>query len=250
MVFILVFTRIAALIMTAPAFGSRAAPIRVRALLALAIALVAAPVFWNVAYVEATSLVDFTLLLLREVVLGVVMGLSVTILMTGFQVAGLLVGQMSGMSIADIFDPNFNDSTPLFARLMDLIATLVFVAIGGHRLVLRALLDTFTALPPGRRGVPEGIAEGLTQLLGQSFALGIRAAAPVLVAVLLSVLVMGLIGRTLPQLNILAVGFSLNILIMLATLSVSLGAIVWLLQDELGPTLDAAAGMLAPRAES
>jgi flagellar biosynthetic protein FliR len=70
-----------------------------------------------------------------------------------------------------------------------------------------------------------------------SFIVGVRAAAPAMVALLSSVLILGLISRTLPQLNVIAVGFSLNAMVMLAVLSLSLGGVVWAFQDEVGPTL-------------
>jgi flagellar biosynthetic protein FliR len=102
-------------------------------------------------------------------------------------------------------------------------------------------------MPPGEARFSENILTMLLELTTQSFVLGIRAAAPVLVALLLSVLVLGLISRTLPQLNVLAVGFSLNSMIMLATMAISLGAIAWLFQQEAGAALESIRGaVLAP----
>jgi flagellar biosynthetic protein FliR len=162
----------------------------------------------------------------REAMLGLALGLAVMILFTGLQLTGQIMGQMSGMSLADVFDPSSGTSVPVFAQLLDVVTLSVFVAIGGHRQVLDALLDTFRARPPGGDDFPANVVPTLTTVLGESFLIGFRAAAPMMVALLMSVLILGLISRTLPQLNVIAVGFSINSLIMLAVFSVSLGVIV------------------------
>jgi flagellar biosynthetic protein FliR len=107
-----------------------------------------------------------------------------------------------------------------------------FVAIGGHRLLIRALLETFRWRPPGVHELPTGIVAAVTDVVHQSFLMGIRAGAPVMVALLMAILVLGLISRTLPQLNVIAIGFSLNSMVMMLTLALSLGAIAWVLQEQ------------------
>ena len=82
-----------------------------------------------------------------------------------------------------------------------MLAVCVFFLLGGHRAAMAGLLDSFHAIPPGSGAAPRSLAEGLSTLVGQSFSLGIRAAAPALTALMLATLVLGLIGRTLPQLK-------------------------------------------------
>jgi flagellar biosynthetic protein FliR len=173
--------------------------------------------------------------------------MGVTVLLLGVQLAGHAAGHMSGMAIADIFDPSFNSSVPIFAQLLDVVTVLLFVAIGGHRVVVDALLETFRWIPPGEVAMSADAIPSLIEIVQQSFLLGIRAASPMIVALLLSMLVMGLISRTLPQLNILAVGLSLNSMVMLSAMAVSLGTIVWLFQDRLEPTISAVWTMFVTR---
>jgi flagellar biosynthetic protein FliR len=111
----------------------------------------------------------------------------------------------------------------------------VFVAVGGHRIVTQALLDTFVALPPGHAALGNSFVQVLTSILTQAFSLGARAAAPLIVSLLLSNIVLGLISRTLPQINVIAVGFGLNALLALAVLFLSVGAAAWTFQE---PTID------------
>ncbi|MEQ8791416.1 MAG: flagellar biosynthetic protein FliR [Pirellulaceae bacterium] len=240
LVFLLVLTRVSGLVMTAPVMGMQTAPVRVRGMVAVALAALVTPLAAEQVYFEhpPTSIIDLVTLAAGELVVGLSMGLGTMILFAGLQLTGQIAGQMSGMQLADIFDPGFETNVPLFARLLDLITLAVFLAIGGHREVLRALLDTFQWMPPGEARFSEGVLTMLVELSTQSFVLGIRAAAPIMVSLLLSILVLGLISRTLPQLNVLAVGFSLNTMIMLATLAISLGAIAWLFQQEAGLALE------------
>lgn len=236
--FVLVLTRISGLMMTAPIFGPREVPMRVRAMLTLGVALLVTPLQLHVQVGDPGNLMNLMVMMAGEAIIGLALGLGVMILFSGLQLTGQVIGQMSGAQLADVFDPSFDQSVPLYGRLMEMVALAVFVLIGGHREVMDALLATFAALPLGGGGFNPGLGEAIVAVLTQSFVLAIRAAAPAVVALLMSVLIMGLISRTLPQLNILAVGFSLNALLMLAVIAMSLGGIAWVFQDEVGPSLD------------
>ena len=227
-VFVLVLTRVSGLMLVAPIFGSRNVPMHVRGFLAVGLSLIVTPLQTQAA-VNPSNLIDLLLLVGREALLGLALGLAVLILFTGLQLTGQVIGQISGMSLADVFNPTYEADVSIFSQLLDVVAIAAFLAIGGHRQVLEALLDTFQARPPGSGEFPVGVAATLVELLGESFVVGVRAAAPVMVALLMSVLILGLISRTLPQLNVIAIGFNLNSLIMLAVLSVCIGAMVGVL---------------------
>lgn len=235
MLFTLVLARTSALVMTAPLFGSLALPRQVRALLAVMLTLLVLPVQLNASLLPVTNIIDYARLLVNEVLVGLLLGLGITILLSGIQVAGQVVSQMSGLSLADIFSPGFDEDVSIFSQLFYFLTLAVFVAVGGHRIVIGALLETFAWSPPGQAALGGSFVEVLTNVATLSFALGIRAAAPLLAALLLSTLVLGLISRTLPQINILAVGFGFNSLLALGMLFLSLGAVAWAFQE---PTID------------
>ncbi len=217
--------------MTAPIFGSRSVPIRIRAFLAIGFALIITPVQFDESRVMPTDIVNLLVLLTREAVLGLALGLAVMILFAGLHLTGQVIGQMSGMALAETYDPTFDTSVPVFTQLLDAVTMSVFIAIGGHRQIMAALLDTFRWRPPGIRDLPTSVVDTLTQVTSESFIVGIRAGAPVMVALFMAVLILGLISRTLPQLNVIAVGFSLNSMVMMLTLAASMGALAWVVQD-------------------
>jgi len=238
LLFTLVLTRVSGLTMTAPVFGGKDIPIRVRALFALAIALVILPTQWHISVTHPGTTLNYLVYLGAELMVGLCLGLGIVVLFGGLQIAGALVGRLGGLMLADIFDPSTETNVPVFSRLLFLVALAVFVCIGGHRMVMAALLDTFSALPPGGGSIPASLPDAFVTLVSQSFALGIRAAMPLVVALLLSTLVLGLISRTLPQLNILMVGFGLNSMLTFALLGLSLGTAIWAFQDQIEPTLE------------
>jgi len=236
--FALVFARVAGLTMTAPIYGTNDVPLQVRVLLAAALALLIAPLEWHGATVPVGSLVHFLTMLGVEAAIGACLGLGVLVLLHSMTLAGEMIAQASGLGIAEMFDPTIEENVSHFSRLMFLAAVTIFLCIGGHRMVMAGLLDTFQTIPPGSAAFPGSLADGFTTLVGISFSLGVRVAAPVVTSLLLATLVLGLIGRTLPQLNVLALGFGLNSLLAFAALGLTLGAAAWAFQDQIQPAME------------
>jgi flagellar biosynthetic protein FliR len=235
MVFTLVLARTSGLILTAPIFSSLGLPRQVRALLAVAMALLVTPVYLETSLPPVANLGQYAHLLVNEVAVGLLIGMGINILFSGTMVAGQIVSQMSGLSLADVFNPGFDENASVFSQLFYFLVLAVFVAVGGHRMMTEALLDTFAWAPPGQAMLGATFVEALTSVMTQSFVFGLRAAAPLLIALFLSTLVLGLVSRTLPQINIIAVGFGLNSLLVLAMLTLSVGTVAWTFQ---GPVAD------------
>ena len=172
-----------------------------------------------------------------EAILGACLGLGLLVFLHGMTLAGQMIGQASGLGISEVFDPMLDESVPVFSDCC--FAGLVRVSL--HRRASLddvGLLDTFRTIPPGSGLSPRSLADGFTTLVAMSFSLGVRVAAPAVTALLLATLILGLIGRTLPQLNVLSMGFGLNALLALAALALSLGAAAWAFQDQIQPAME------------
>jgi flagellar biosynthetic protein FliR len=243
--FTLVLVRTSGLVIAAPIYGGSDVPAQVRVFLAFALALLMTPGQLAAPVPAPETLVGYAVLVGGEVVVGLVLGLGIMILLSGMQLAGQIVGQLSGMSLAEVFSPTADANLPLFSQVLYLFTLAVFVAIGGHRLVMGGLLDTFAAMPPGSATLSASTADAMTTLVVQSFSLGIRAVAPVTVALLLTTIVMGIISRTLPQLNVMSFGFGVSALATLGTLWVSLGSIAWIFQEQIEPAVEAVISALS-----
>ena len=251
LIFTLVLTRTSGVLVASPIFGATQAPATVRALISLTLAVLIMPSQWFATVPYPGSLLVYVVVIGSELVIGLVLGLGITIVLGGIQMAGDLMSRVGGLTLSDVFDPTTSTNVPLFSQMLGLLSTALFMIIGGHRILLGGLLDTFSAIPPGgsmaiilgttgggpSSGLAASLVEMLLVLITQSFHVAIRAAAPVVTAVLLATLVLGLISRTLPQLNVMVVGFGLNAMITFGILLLSLGATLLVFQDQIVPTL-------------
>jgi flagellar biosynthesis protein FliR len=250
LIFTLVLTRISGLLIATPIFGMTQAPATVRALISLSLAVLIMPSQWYATLPYPGSMLVYIGILAGELMFGLVLGLGVTIILGGIQMAGDLMSRVGGITLADLFDPTTSTNVPLFSQMLGLLSTALFLIIGGHRMLVGGLLDSFSAVPPGGcvamffspagGGAGSGLLSSLLEmtivLLTQSFHISIRAAAPVVTAVLLATLVLGLVSRTLPQLNVMVVGFGLNAMITFGVFFLSLGATLLVFQDQIVPT--------------
>ncbi|HCK41928.1 MAG: flagellar biosynthetic protein FliR [Planctomycetaceae bacterium] len=225
--FTLVLARVGALVMSAPIFSSAAIPLQARAFLVVSISLLISPLVAIHPPADMTHLIIYGKYLASEALVGLLLGFGITLFLSGIQVTGQIVSQLGGTAVAEVFDPTANSNVSIYSQLFYFLTLTMFVLLDGHRLVMDALLDTYHTIPPGRASLGSTYVEALTTLLSQSFMLGLRAAAPAMTALLLATLVLGLVGRTMPQINILAVGFGLNALLTLGCLFTSLGAVAW-----------------------
>jgi flagellar biosynthesis protein FliR len=238
LVFVLVLTRVSGLLVLAPVWGSSMIPARVRALLAIGISLIISPLLWGTRVEDPGNVLHLLVLVSGEFVVGLSLGLAVYIYFAGLELAGQLMGQMSGMSLADVASPMYDTSVPVFSEFLNVLMLSVFVVVGGHQYLLDALLQAFQQMPPGQTHLSASLVDALTNITALSFTVGLQIAAPVMVALLLSIVIMGLISRTLPQLNILAVGFSVNSTVMLGALLLSLGILTRVFHEQSFAAID------------
>jgi flagellar biosynthetic protein FliR len=248
-VFTLVLSRVSGLVVTAPFLAPTGMPLHVRALLTAAIALLLTPTQLSASFSHPTDLVAYALLIGSELLLGMILGLGVMILVSGVQIAGQLISQLSGVSLGDVFSPGFDSEVPVIAHLMYLVTLAVFLLIDGHRYLMRALLDTFNTIPLGGGRLPDTLGETIATLLTESFSLGVRAAAPAMVALVLATVLLGLISRTIPQINVMAVGFGINSIITLGVVAMSVGGMVFAFQEAFEPAIDAIVATLEQASE-
>jgi flagellar biosynthetic protein FliR len=238
LVYVLVLTRVSGLMVLAPVWGSSVIPLRVRALLAIGVSLVISPLLWNTPIEDPGNVLHLLVLVGCEFAVGLSLGLAVYIYFAGLELAGQLMGQMSGMSLADVVSPTYDTTVPVFSEFLNVLMLSVFVVMGGHQYLLDALLQAFQQMPPGQTHFSASLVDALTSITTFSFTMGLQIAAPIMVALLLSIVIMGLISRTLPQLNILAVGFSVNSSVMLGALLLSLGLLTRVFHEQSFAVID------------
>ena len=137
-----------------------------------------------------------------------ILGLGVMIILSGVQITGQIISQLSGMSLADVFNPGFDSEVPLLSHLMYLVTLSTFLLIGGHRQLLGALVRPFKPFPLETPDCRAALVICSPRFWVKALHSGSTPpAAPVMVALLLATILLGLISRTIPQINVLVVGF-------------------------------------------
>ena len=211
------FLRILALFTAAPLLGHRSVPQRLKVALAAAITLVVAP-----GLEPAPAGADPLWLLAQQLAIGLAIGLCLQLIFSAFEVAGDLLGLQMGLSFASFIDPQHAEQSPIVGTFLGLLATLVFLAMNGHLMMIAGIAETFRTLPLGAPAPSIGDWRGLAQLGAGLFRIGLHVALPVLTTMLVINLGLGVLARAAPQLNLMAVGFPATILIGLAALGLSL----------------------------
>lgn len=183
------------------------------------------------------SLADLTWLAVAEFGLGLALGLGVLTIAAAMQLGGYLIDQQTGISLGEVFNPELDTSSSLTAETLYWVGTVVFLIVGGHVLVVTSLMDTFQSLPVGYAVVSQSVVELLSNLVHQSLSLAIRVSAPIMVTMSLVGLSMGFLGHTIPQINILVVGFPIRMIVGLTIVGLSLTTIGDIISNQFPTTI-------------
>lgn len=210
--------RILAFVAATPLLGSSSIPIQVRLGLAIFITLIVAPLLPPLPMVEPGFGVGL-IILLQQIVIGLAIGFSIRIIFTAVEMTGEITGLQMGLGFATFFDPQQSSQVQLVGRFYGLLATLMFLAIDGHLQVIDIFVHSFTTLPIGMHGMESTSFTAIVNWGAEIFKLGLHLALPVLAALLITNLALGILTRAAPQLNIFAVGFPLTLGIGLLVMS-------------------------------
>ena len=221
---LLPFLRIVALMSSAPIYSHASLPRPVRIGLAAAAALLIAPTLPAPPPVPLAS-GGGALLALQQVVIGLAIGFVIQIVFAAVQLAGDVIGLQMGLSFASFVDPQNQQPAPIVGSLLNVAVLLVFLALDGHLMLLAALGESFSRWPIGTApGWNDALA--IARSGSTLFQLGLKIALPVVGALLIVNLALGLLARTAPQLNLFAVGFPVTLITGMAALLVALPALL------------------------
>ena len=226
---LMVLFRLTGIFIFAPAFSSATVPGRVKVLLALLLSFCIYPVLLGPGGGEATasiqrivdggmSLWTIPAAVAMELMIGVIIGYGATLPLIGLQLSGKVVDQQLGLGLGGIYNPDLNEEAGVVGEFFFLVALAVFIILGGLGALLSTLIDTFRHVPLGGFRCDGQVILLVVGLLGSMFELAIRVAAPLLCVIFLMTVSLGFIARTVPQVNILSIGFPLRILLGMALL--------------------------------
>ena len=159
---------------------------------------------------------DFTLWtlafgILRELLVGLTLGFIIRLVFDGIQLGGQFIGYQMGFAIVNVIDPYSSTQVSIISRFKGLLALLIFLTINAHYFFITSLVKSFTLVPLSGWIFNGKLAAQLVRLTGGMFVIAIKIAAPVLVTLIFTHIGLGLVARTMPQINVFIVGFPLEI---------------------------------------
>jgi flagellar biosynthetic protein FliR len=202
--------RILGLVATAPLFDNAALTVRIRLALGLAIALALAPALPPHAPIAPASWTGL-LVLASQTLIGIALGFTMRVAFAAVDVAGDLIGLQMGLSFAVFYDPQNASESPIVAEVLGLLTLLIFLALNGHLMMLALLAQSFSTLPIGAESFTAAGWGALARGGASLFSLGVLLSLPLIAALLITNIALGVLTKAAPQLNLFAVGFPLTI---------------------------------------
>ncbi|MFM2407927.1 MAG: flagellar biosynthetic protein FliR [Pseudomonadota bacterium] len=235
--FMFPFTRILALLASAPVIGSKQVPVRIKIGLSVLLTLLIAPTLSELPTVTVGSAPGM-LIVVQQIIIGVAMGFTMRLIFTAVEMAGELIGMQMGLGFASFYDPINATHSQVISQWLGIIASLVFLSLNGHLFMLAGLSESFHTLPIGQMISTQGFYD-ITLWGGSIFAYALQISLPLLAALLITNLALGILTRAAPQLNLFAVGFPITLGIGFIVLTLSMPYFAPLLDKLTHDALDA-----------
>ena len=220
--FSLVFIRTSAIVMTAPLFGSPAVPVRIKMGLGLVLTLILLPLVGKADGVDAGNLYSLVQAAFRELLIGVSTGFMASLIFAGINLAGQLMGFQMGFAIVNVLDPINQAQVSIISQFVGFMALVIFVSLDAHHLFIRALADSFALVRPGTGFISNFAISELMKAGAELFLIALKVGAPVIAILLFVNVGLGIVARTVPQMNVFIVGFPLTIGVGLMALGLTL----------------------------
>lgn len=228
--FLLIFARIASMVAFSPVIGSGAVPPTAKIGLSFLLSIIVYPFTAANFPPIPDNTVLFFMMLIREVMVGVLVGTVAVAIFAGVQLSGQIFGMQVGFGIVNVIDPMSETQVSILGQFEFLIALLLFVTVDGHHLVLLAIANSYKYLPVDTFHITENLAFEVAGLLQKMFVVAFKVGIPMIATLLTVTVTMGLIARTVPQMNVFIVGLPLNILTGLFMLGMSLALLAYILR--------------------
>lgn len=227
-IFLLIFCRITSFFVVAPIFSSRNVPTTFKIGLGFMISIIIFLVYG----LKQTIVPDagYIIMIIREILAGLLLGFVAYLFFTIVQTAGAFIDLQMGFGMANVIDPMTGASSPLMGNFKFMIATLIFLSVNGHHLLLTALMRSYEWIPLSNelfgRIYDGSISDFITKTFAETFLLAFQLAAPLVVAMFLTDVGLGFLARTAPQYNVFVIGIPIKIIVGLLMLVIMMPGLI------------------------
>jgi flagellar biosynthetic protein FliR len=242
--FLLVFARTGTMLMPLPGLGEQNISSRLRLTVALVLAAVLLPLHRSAYHIDPGALRPALVMLVEEIFIGGVLGLTARLTISALEVAGSVIAQQLGLGFVTAVDPTQGEQGAIVGNFLTMLGVTLFFATDMHHLIIAALNDSYTLFEPGEVPATGDIAALITKTVSGAFRIGIQLSAPFIVFGLLFNVGLGVLARLMPQMQVFFVALPLSILLGLAVLVLVVGGMMSLFLDYASGVLHA----LAPHA--
>jgi flagellar biosynthetic protein FliR len=209
--FALILFRVLSLCMVAPIFGNKAVQARLKIGFGFFLAVMLMPLLMRVQRPTVLAWSGLPLLIAEECSVGLLIGLVSSIVFAATHLSGQIIGRHMGLGLARVIDPNGAGQSSIVGQFESIVALMLFLAIGGHHLLVLAICDSFEIVPLGGVQLHTDMAFNIVRITGRLFPIAIKITAPAFVILIVTTVVIGLVARSVPQMNVLIVGLPLKI---------------------------------------
>ena len=241
--FMLVFSRALGLIVAAPFWGGRAVPVVVRVWISIILAIATYPMAQAASLAGGISVLTLFASLVGEILLGLILGWLGQLLFAAVRLAGQEIELRSGLGLIQLVDPHEGGHSGIFATFLEVAAALIFFTLNGHHLLIQALSSSFSVFPLAGEKFVTRLLDGLIGSSAEIFTIALRVSAPVLLGLFLSDIVLGVLSRAVPQMNVFMVAQPLQFAFCIFLVMLSLPALVWFIARQLGQMIGVPGGV-------
>ncbi len=229
-----VLARVGGLMVFAPFLGSFAVSRRIRVLLSLAVCISVFPILQDYVPDIPADKLAYVLAVSKELLVGLVLGLVGQLLLASLQVGGTMMGFQMGFSLVNVIDPQTQVEVSVLSVLHNLAGLLLFILLNGHHMYLEVLADSYRVVPVFTAGISEGLMLEIGRLAGGVFTLGLQLAAPIVAVGITVDILLGVVGRSAPQIHILIAGLPLKVLVGFFMVTSGAGVLLPYMRENLG----------------
>ena len=209
--FFFVFIRVGAMFLYAPILGSSSTPAKLKISLILVMSFLIFPLLLEVQLPNPKEPFTFGLYMLSEILIGLIISYVAKLIFTAVQISGTLIDFQMGFGVVNVVDPQTEAQVSITSQFLNIISILLFLALDGHHFLINAVVQSFELINPNTFNFSAGTMQFVLDIFSSAFTVAIKIAAPVVAGLFLVSVALGLVARTVPQMNVFIVGFPLQI---------------------------------------
>ena len=230
--FLFVFFRVGALILFVPVLGSRQIPSSMKIGFILFLSIVIFPLVQDRSVPEPQGTFELSIFLISDVTIGLGIAFIARLIFTAVQIAGTVVDFQMGFGVVNVIDPQTDTQVSVTAQFHNIIAVLIFLAIDAHHFIIQAIVESFFIINPAEINFASITPEYMLYLFSATFTTAVKIAAPIMAILFFLSVGLGLVARTVPQMNVFIVGFPLQIGVGLLMVGLSISFFNMLVQQQ------------------